>query len=67
MNILVPMPDPIRLLTPPLKEEKCVRAAQILENERGREKERTEKKNDEDRALEECKLKLSEEKEAQVL
>lgn len=54
-------------MPPPLKEEKCVRAAQILENERRRDKERMEKKTDEDRTLEECKLKISEEKEAQVL
>lgn len=43
-----------------------MRAAQILGNERRREKERVDKKVDEDRILEECKLKISGEKEAQV-
>lgn len=43
-----------------------MRAAQILENQRRREKERAENKVDEDSILAECKLKLREEKEIQV-
>lgn len=43
-----------------------MRASQILDNERRREKERQEQKLDEARLLAECKQKLAEEKEAQV-
>lgn len=51
----------------PLQEEKCVRASQILENERRRERERREKKLDDQRVLKECKRALEEEKQCQVL
>ncbi|CAN0058936.1 unnamed protein product [Ectocarpus fasciculatus] len=47
-------------------EEKCVRATQILGNERRRERERQNRKVDEARILEECKRKLAEEKERQL-
>ena len=43
-----------------------MRASQILDNERRRERERQEQKLDEARLLAECKQKLAEEKEAQV-
>lgn len=43
-----------------------MRASQILDNERRRERERQEQKIDEARLLAECKQKLAEEKEAQV-
>lgn len=49
-----------------VQEEKCVRASQILENERRRENERREKMIDEQRTLAECTLKLNEERKAQV-
>ena len=48
------------------KEEKCVRASQIYDNERRREKQRQELQLDEARLLAECKQKLAEEKERQV-
>lgn len=43
-----------------------MRASQILENERRRERERHEQKIDDARLLAECKHKLAEEKERQV-
>ncbi|CAM9688214.1 unnamed protein product, partial [Ectocarpus sp. 8 AP-2014] len=47
-------------------EEKCVRATQILGNERRRERERQNRKVEEARILEDCKRKLAEEKERQL-
>ncbi|CAN0570398.1 unnamed protein product, partial [Ectocarpus sp. 12 AP-2014] len=47
-------------------EEKCVRATQILGNERRREWERQNRKVEEARILEDCKRKLTEEKERQL-
>jgi len=44
-----------------------VRASQIFDNERRREKERLQQELDDARLLAECKQKLAEEKERQVL
>ncbi|CAM9096578.1 unnamed protein product [Hapterophycus canaliculatus] len=49
-----------------LLEEKCVRASQILENKRRREKDVQQREIDEARLLADCKQKLAEEKEAQL-
>lgn len=48
------------------QEEKCTRAAQILENDVRIEEQRREKKADDERILAECKDKVKEEKQLQV-